>query len=101
MRGRLLQALTFGLSHVPDARASGDSVTGTILVTAAAGWVFGWLRDRSGSLAAPMLAHVAVNEAGKIAALAIQHPPSMVRRVVLQPDWLSHRGHRGAACRVV
>ena len=35
-----------------------------MLVTGIAGWLFGWLADRSGSLAAPMLAHLAINEAG-------------------------------------
>lgn len=39
---------------------------------AAAGWVFGVLAERSGSLLAPMLAHLAVNEAGAVAALAVQ-----------------------------
>jgi membrane protease YdiL (CAAX protease family) len=47
-------------------------VLGTIAVTGLAGWVFGLLADRSGSLAAPMLAHLAINEAGAIAALAAQ-----------------------------
>lgn len=70
--GRLLQSLVFGLSHIDDARAAGDSVLGTILVTGAAGWFFALLRERSGSLAAPMLAHLAFNEAGAVAALAIQ-----------------------------
>jgi len=37
-----------------------------------AGWVFGWLAERSGSVLAPMLAHLAVNEAGAVAALAVQ-----------------------------
>jgi len=37
-----------------------------------AGWVFGWLAERSGSVLAPMLAHLAVNEAGAAAALAVQ-----------------------------
>ena len=41
-------------------------------VTGAAGWVFGWLYDRSGSLVAPVLAHLAVNEAGAVAALTAQ-----------------------------
>ena len=45
---------------------------GTVLVTGVAGWVFGWLHERSGSLAAPMLAHLAVNEAAAIAAMAVQ-----------------------------
>ena len=70
--GRLLQALTFGLSHIPDARGTGEPVPGTVAVTALAGWVFGLLAERSGSLAAPMLAHLAINEAGAVAALAVQ-----------------------------
>lgn len=70
--GRLFTAAVFGLSHVPDARATGESVPGTVLVTGVAGWIFGWLYAKSGSLAAPMLAHLAVNEAGAVAALAVQ-----------------------------
>lgn len=69
---RLLQAAAFGLSHVPDARATGQPVAATVLVTGIAGWAFGWLADRSGSLAAPMLAHLAINEAGAIAALTVR-----------------------------
>ena len=53
-----------------DRRARG----GTVLVTGAAGWLFGLLYERSGSLAAPMLAHLAINEAGAVAALAVQRP---------------------------
>ncbi len=71
-RGRLLQATAFGLSHVADARGAGESVTVTVCATAAAGWVFGWLYDHSGSLVAPMLAHLAINEAGALTALAVQ-----------------------------
>lgn len=71
--GPLVAAATFGLSHVPDARASRVSVPGTVAVTGAAGWIFGWLYAKSGSLVAPILAHLAVNEAGAIAALAVQH----------------------------
>ncbi|GLP73717.1 CAAX protease family protein [Mycobacterium antarcticum] len=71
-RGRVLQAATFGLSHVADARGTGESVAGTVLVTGVAGWLFGWLYDRSGSLLAPMLAHLAINEAGALAALAVK-----------------------------
>jgi membrane protease YdiL (CAAX protease family) len=70
--GRLLQALTFGMSHIPDARWTGEPILGTVAVTGLAGWVFALLAERSGSLAAPMLAHLAVNEAGAIAALAAQ-----------------------------
>lgn len=70
--GRLLQAAAFGLSHVPDARGNGEPVVGTVLVTGLAGWVFALLAERSGSLLAPMLAHLAINEAGAVAALAVQ-----------------------------
>ncbi|BBZ47324.1 CAAX protease family protein [Mycobacterium parmense] len=68
--GRLLQAGAFGLSHIPDARATKAPVMPTVLVTGVAGWLFGWLADRCGSLAAPILVHLAVNEAGAIGALA-------------------------------
>jgi CAAX protease family protein len=70
--GRLLQSLAFGLSHIDDARAAGEPVTGTVVVTGFAGWLFALLGERSGSLAAPMLAHLAINEAGAVAALAVQ-----------------------------
>lgn len=68
-RGRLLQAATFGLTHIADARANAEPVIGTVALTAAAGWFFGLLTERSGSLAAPMLAHLAINESGAVAAL--------------------------------
>ena len=70
--GQLVQAAAFGLSHIPDARAAGEPVAGTVLATGAAGWIFGWLAQRSESLAAPMLAHLAINEAGAIASLVVQ-----------------------------
>jgi uncharacterized protein len=70
--GRLLQAIAFGLSHIPDARTTGAPVAATVLVTGVAGWLFGWLADRCGSLAAPMLTHLAINEAGAIAAAIVQ-----------------------------
>jgi uncharacterized protein len=70
--GRLLQAIAFGLWHIPDAKKAGEPIVGTVLVTGLAGWVFGWLAERSGSLLAPALAHLAVNEAGAVAALAVQ-----------------------------
>ncbi|MDH6198854.1 membrane protease YdiL (CAAX protease family) [Mycobacterium frederiksbergense] len=83
--GNLLQATAFGLSHIADARIAGEPVVGTVLVTGAAGWVFGRLAQRSTSLAAPMLAHLAINEAGALAALAYQNasagpPPRGSRR---------------------
>ncbi len=71
-RGRLLQAAAFGLWHIVDARITGQPVVGTVLATGVAGWFFGWLKARSGSLAAPMLVHLAVNEAAGLAALAVQ-----------------------------
>ena len=71
-RGRALQALTFGLTHIADARGTGEPVLGTVAATAAAGWALALLAERSGSLIAPMLAHLAVNEAGAVAALAVR-----------------------------
>jgi hypothetical protein len=71
--GRLVQAAAFGLSHIADARSTGEPVVPTVLVTGLAGWAFGWLYERSGSLIAPMLAHLAINEAGAAAALAVQN----------------------------
>jgi len=70
--GRLLQAAAFGLSHIPDARGAGEPVLVTVLATGAAGWMFAALSSRSGSLLAPVLAHLAINEAGAVAARIIQ-----------------------------
>jgi len=42
-------------------------VAGNVAVTALAGAVFGWLRLRSGSVAAPVLAHAALNDAALLA----------------------------------
>jgi membrane protease YdiL (CAAX protease family) len=70
--GRAVQAAVFGLSHIADARETGEPIIGTVVMTGAAGWVFGWLAERSGSLAAPMLTHLAINEAGAIASLAVR-----------------------------
>jgi len=71
-RGRLLQAAAFGLWHIVDARTTGQPVVGTVLLTGVGGWMFGWLHARSGSLTAPMLAHLAVNQAAGLAALGVQ-----------------------------
>jgi hypothetical protein len=70
--GRLLQAVAFGLSHIADARATGEPVLPTVLAAGGAGWIFGWLAERSGSLSAPMLAHLAINESAAAAALTVQ-----------------------------
>lgn len=83
--GQLVQATAFGLSHIADARATGEPIIGTVLVTGVAGWGLGWLARRSGSLAAPMLAHLAINEAGAIAALAYQRGPAALQRLRRQP----------------
>lgn len=72
--GRVLQSAAFGLWHIVDARRTGEPVLGTVLATGVAGWMFGLLFERSGSLTAPMLAHLAVNEAGAIAASCVQRP---------------------------
>jgi uncharacterized protein len=86
-RGRLVQAVFFGLSHVVDARGTGEPVLGTVLVTGLAGWIFGWLAGRSGSLVAPALAHAAINESGALAAMAVQ------RRAAarITPNALQHK----------
>jgi membrane protease YdiL (CAAX protease family) len=71
--GRWLQTVTFGLWHIVDARLTGHPVLGTVFVTAVTGWGLGWLNERSGSLVAPMLAHLAINEVGAVATLVVQH----------------------------
>jgi uncharacterized protein len=78
--GRLLQAVAFGLSHIADARATGEPVLPTVLATGAAGWIFGWLAEHSGSLSAPMLAHLAINESAAAAALTVQRRSRASRR---------------------
>jgi CAAX protease family protein len=77
--GQLLQAASFGLSHIPDARAAGEPVPATVLATGVAGWLLGWLENRSGSLAAPMLAHLAINETAAVAALSLQRHRTATR----------------------
>ncbi|MBI3226682.1 MAG: CPBP family intramembrane metalloprotease [Mycolicibacterium cosmeticum] len=74
--GRLVQAIAFGLSHIGDAKRTGEPVWVTVAATGAAGWAFDWLYRRSGSLVAPMLAHLAINEAGAVAALLVQRRQS-------------------------
>jgi uncharacterized protein len=71
--GPRLQSLAFGLSHIADARSTGEPVLGTVLATGAAGWGFARLYQRSGSLAAPILVHLAINEVGAIATVGVQH----------------------------
>ncbi|AGL26284.1 hypothetical protein J113_05655 [Mycobacterium tuberculosis CAS/NITR204] len=79
--GRILQAGAFGLSHIADARATGEPLVLTVLATGIAGWMFGWLADRSGSLAAPLLTHLAINEAGAVAAVLVQRRSGISTRL--------------------
>jgi len=77
----------FGLSHVLPTRATMGGtalgqhlerrplrqaafVAGNVAVTGAAGAAFGWLRLRSGSVLAPLLAHAALNDAALVAGWA-------------------------------
>lgn len=55
-------SVLFGLWHIPGVWDDGvGSVIGTVVATTIAGVVFVWLRLRSGSLLAPVLAHTATN----------------------------------------
>jgi uncharacterized protein len=85
---RLLLAAAFGLSHIADARATGEPVAPTVLATGAAGWVFGWLAECSGSLVAPMLAHLAINEAAAAAALTVQRHHSRTHSDSAKRHWI-------------
>jgi membrane protease YdiL (CAAX protease family) len=84
MRALLLSAAAFGLWHVGAAlhperqRATagvvGDRlapvpvvVLGDVVATTVGGLGFGWLRQRSGSILAPVLAHTAVNASAYVA----------------------------------
>ncbi|CAM4060377.1 CPBP family intramembrane glutamic endopeptidase [Tsukamurella strandjordii] len=58
--------LTKILGSGPLAQIAG--IAGAVLATAFAGWVFTWLRTRSGSLIAPIALHWCLNGAGALAA---------------------------------
>jgi len=78
----VVSAVVFGLWHLPpalrDARGDGFAgglgvVIGTVAFTSLAGVLFAWLRLRSGSLIAPVGAHIASNSFAYAAAvLALQ-----------------------------
>jgi uncharacterized protein len=86
-RASLITSALFGLWHVAptlhtmsdNAAVAGASaslvVLGSIAVTFLAGLVFCWLRLRSGSLIAPVLAHVATNGLALTVAWLIAHHP--------------------------
>jgi uncharacterized protein len=54
-----------------DRRTAAATVTAAIAATTAGGVLLSWLRVRSGSLAAPMLLHLAINCGGALAAWSI------------------------------
>src|SRR5262249_3301438 len=65
-----LQALRAnGLARTPGRTVAG--VAAAVATTTAGGVLFSWLRERSGSLTAPILLHVATNSGGLITALAV------------------------------
>jgi uncharacterized protein len=66
--GAALGAATFGLWHIQPARVAGESVAGTVVATGLAGFAFGWLRHRGGSVVAPALVHLAINVGGAVLA---------------------------------
>lgn len=77
-RGELATAMAFALWHVPD--ALGDSAGGSIgwrvatlavqlVVTAAGGLMFSWMRHRTRTLAGPVGLHIATNLPGRVFAL--------------------------------
>lgn len=89
VRGDVAAALLFGLWHVlpsldlassnavlkdlPLGLGTPVAIAGSVVATAAAGLGFTWLRNRSGSLLAPMLLHWAINGSGLVAAWIVQH----------------------------
>lgn len=82
-RAMLVESALFGLWHVLPTLATvrdnpvtqdlgaPSAVAGAVATTFVAGLVFTWLRRRSGSVAAPWLAHVATNGLTLLVALAV------------------------------
>ena len=70
-----LTAGNVGFSRVLGGGAAGmvAGVVGAVLATAAAGFVFTWLRRRSGSLLAPIALHWSLNGMGALAAALVWH----------------------------
>lgn len=54
-------------------RGNGGGVAGAVVATGAAGFVFSWLRRRSGSLIAPIALHWSLNGLGALAAAFVWH----------------------------
>lgn len=91
-RGLVVASLLFGLWHVlPTLSTAGGNaefakadasilgklvlVAGAVGATSVAGAVFGWLRLRSGSILAPMLAHLSTNGVALVVAWFVVHRP--------------------------
>ncbi len=87
VRADVTAALLFGLWHVlpsldlagansafKDLGAAGTviAIGGSVVGTAAAGLMFSWLRNRSGSVVAPMLLHWSINAGGFLTAWIVQ-----------------------------
>src|SRR6516165_5259445 len=89
-----LQALRAnGLASTRGRAVAGVAVA--VATTTTGGVVFSWLRERSGSLTAPILLHVATNSGGLIAALAVAPAdPAVGQRLPesLRPAGTSSRG---------
>jgi len=74
-----VMAVLFGLWHIkgvlhdPTGGIAVGAVLGTVVATTAAGVGFGWLRVRSDSLLAPVLAHIATNSLTFAIAWAFWH----------------------------
>jgi membrane protease YdiL (CAAX protease family) len=48
------------------------AITGSVVATAGAGMALSWLRNRSGSLAAPVMFHCSINSIGFVLAWLVQ-----------------------------
>ncbi|MGB2920987.1 MAG: CPBP family intramembrane glutamic endopeptidase [Mycobacterium sp.] len=70
-----LTASNVGLTRILGGGVFGTvvGVVGAVLATAAAGFVFAWLRRRSGSLIAPIALHWSLNGLGALAAALVWH----------------------------
>lgn len=70
-----LTAGNVGFTRVLGGGAAGmiAGIVGAVLATAAAGFVFTWLRRRSGSLIAPIALHWSLNGLGALAAAMVWH----------------------------
>lgn len=90
LRGLMVASVLFGLWHVfPTLSTAGGNsgltgadstllgriglVIGAVVATTAAGAIFGWLRLRSGSIVAPMIAHLSTNGVALVVAWIVLH----------------------------